>query len=95
MRVIFDIPKTIHPRTQLAILFKAWQAGALDKWDVYTQARHLMDKRKVKLTDVIEMADKFCNIPAGVVKERMRYLKQLGNQVEKSYNTLKQQGKIK
>ena len=54
-----------------------------------------MDKRKVKLTDVIEMADKFCNIPAGVVKERMRYMKQLGDQVEKSYNTLKQQGRIK
>ena len=48
------MPKTMHPKTQLAILFKAWQAGAVDKWDVYPKAREFMDKRKVTLKDVIE-----------------------------------------
>jgi hypothetical protein len=79
-KVILDLPKTIHPKTQLAILFKAWQAGAVDKWDVYPRAREFMDKRKVTLKDVIELGAKFCNIPEGVIKERMRYMKQLNDQ---------------
>ena len=86
MKVIFDMPKTVHPKTQLAILFKAWQAGALDKWDVYPRARQLMDKRKVTLKDVIEAGAKFCNIPEGVIKERMRYMKQLNNQLMTSHD---------
>ena len=80
IKVIFDMPKTIHPKTQLAILFKAWQAGAFDKWDVYQRAREFMDKRKVTLKDVIELGAKFYNIPEGVIKERMRYMKQLNDQ---------------
>ena len=95
MKVIFDMPKTVHPKTQLAILFKAWQAGALDKWDVYPKAREFMDKRKVTLKDVIELGAKFCNIPEGVIKERMRYMKQLNDQVIKSHDILKSEGKIK
>ena len=95
MKIIFDMPKTMHPKIQLAILFKAWQAGALDKWDVYPRARQLMDKRKVTLKDVIAAGAKFCNIPEGVIKERMRYMKQLNDQVMTSHDILKSEGKIK
>jgi len=95
MKVIFDMPKTIDPKTHLAILFKAWYEGAIDKWEVYPKAREYMDKRKVTLKDIIEIGDKYCHIPKGVIKERMRYMKQLNDQVIKSYNTLKSEGKIK
>ena len=80
MKVIFDMPKTMHPKAQLAMLFKAWDAGIMGKWDVYPRARYLMDKRKVTLKDVIEAGVKYCNIPEGVIKERMRYMKQLNDQ---------------
>ena len=42
-----------------------------------------------------EIGNKYCHIPKGVIKERMRYMKQLNDQVMKSYNTLKSEGKIK
>jgi len=81
MKVIFDMPKTVSPKTHLAILFKSWYEGAIDKWEVYPKAREYMDKRKVTLKDVIEIGNKYCHIPEGVIKERMRYMKQLNDQL--------------
>ena len=94
MKVILDLPKTVHPKTRLAILFQGWQSGTLDKWDVYPVARVMMDKRQIKLSDVIELGAKYCNISEGVIKMRMRYMKQLSDQVTKSYKTLKAAGVI-
>lgn len=82
MKVIFDMPKTINPKTHLVILFKAWQDGAIDKWQVYPKAREYMDKRKVTLKDIIEIGSKYCNISKVVIKDRMRYMKQLNDQIE-------------
>ena len=81
-------------KRKLIGLFQRWQDGALDKWDVYVEARHMMDRRLVKLSDVIEVAYNVCRIPEGVVKMRMRYMKQLGDQVTRSYETLKAAGVI-
>jgi hypothetical protein len=81
-------------KRKLIGLFQRWQAGTLDKWDVYVEARHMMDRRLVKLSDVIEVAYNVCNISEGVVKMRMRYMKQLGDQVTRSYETLKAKGRL-
>ena len=44
---------------------------------------------------LLKLGAKFCNIPEGVIKERMRYMKQLNDQVMTSHDILKSEGKIK
>lgn len=80
MKVIFDMPKTIDPKKHLVILFKAWQEGYIDKWEVYPKAREYMDKRKITRKEIIEIGKKYCNISEEVIKMRMTYMKQLNEQ---------------
>ena len=74
MKVILDMPKTMSPKFELAIMFEAFEKGALTKWEVYPAAMQMIADKVITIEDVKEIANKVCKIPSTVVDDRINYI---------------------
>lgn len=74
MKVILDMPKTMSPKFELAIMFDALEKGALTKWEVYPAAMQMIADKVITIEDVKEIANKVCKIPSTVVDDRINYM---------------------
>ena len=55
-------------------MFKKWEEGIHDKWDVYPQAFNLLDEGKVRLIDIMDAAHKIGIAPGVVLMRRSGWL---------------------
>jgi len=51
-------------------MFKKWEEGIHDKWDVYPKVFNLLDEGKVRLIDIMDAAHKIGIAPGVVLMRR-------------------------